>query len=296
MFSDLIRKLYDKTGCGVVLLIDEYDKPIIGHIEDGGEAESFRAALESFYQTIKGAEAMLRFVFLTGVTKFAKVSIFSKLNNLSDISMNKRYATMFGYTQAELEQNFTEHMEAVVQAGTIDNWNRIMDKELLLENLRIWYDGFCFAEGCDTVYNPVSIGKFFYNDGEFANYWFETGTPTFLLKLLLSRQMMLTDMVEARMSLNSLATFNLAELAGTAVEPDRVVQLLFQTGYLTLGDMFMLGGVRHYKLRFPNFEVRSSFEVGLLKAYDKHSQPDSYAVDLYMSALKGDTQQGAKDT
>ena len=291
MFKRLIRKLYEKYACGVVLLIDEYDKPIIGHVEDAGDAEAFRGALESFYQIIKGAEAQLRFVFLTGVTKFAKVSIFSKLNNLTDISMSEDYATMFGYTQAELEQNFSEYLEAVVQAGTRDNWNRVMDRGLLLSGLRSWYDGFCFAPGCETVYNPVSIGKFFYNKAKFRNYWFETGTPAFLLKLMTGKQMLLTDMVGASLSDESLATFNLADLAGERVQPQRVLQLLLQTGYLTLEGEEVQNGMSYYILRFPNGEVRSSFEAGLLTAYNYETDPYAYVYKLGRAAKSGETGQ-----
>ena len=291
MFDDLIRKLYEKYACGVVLLIDEYDKPIIGHVEDAGDAESFRRALESFYQVIKGAASLLRFVYLTGVTKFAKVSIFSKLNNLTDISMSEDYATMFGYTQEELEENFSEHLEAVVQAGTRDNWNRVMDMQGLLSQLKLWYDGFCFAAGCGTVYNPVSIGKFFYDKGIFRNYWFETGTPTFLLKLMISKQMMLTDMVEARISDDSLATFNLTELTGKNVEAERVLQLLLQTGYLTLGKLRIMGGERIYSLRFPNREVRTSFETGLLRAYNASADSYTYVFKMVDAAMSGNTEE-----
>ncbi len=291
MLDDIIRKLYKKYDCGVVLLIDEYDKPIIGHVEDAGDAEVFRAALESFYQTIKGAEPLLRFVFLTGVTKFAKVSIFSKLNNLTDISMHRNYAAMFGYTQTELEENFSEHLAQVVREGTRDRWGRVMDMQGLLDQLRYWYDGFCFAVAAETVYNPVSIGQFFYSEGQFANYWFETGTPTFLLKLLVRKRMFLTDMVEASLSADSLATFNLTDLAGREVSAERVVQLLFQTGYLTLDSLLEMGGLRSFSLRFPNEEVRSSFEVGLLTTYERLAESDTYAFKLVKAAMSGGTVQ-----
>ncbi|MBE6102682.1 MAG: hypothetical protein E7200_11450 [Selenomonas ruminantium] len=289
MFGDLIRKLHEKYACGVVLLIDEYDKPIIGHVEDAGDAEAFRRALESFYQIIKGAEALLRFVFLTGVTKFAKVSIFSKLNNLTDISMSVDYATMFGYTQEELEQSFSEHLEALSRQERRSGTGRGMTMGELLSEVKFWYDGFCFADESETVYNPVSIGKFFYNNGVFQNYWFETGTPTFLLRLLLGKNMFLTDMVEASMSVDSLATFNLVDLSGHNVPFERAVQLLFQTGYLTLDHLLDMGKLRSFALRFPNFEVRSSFEVGLLTTYERFSEPDTYAVKLFRAAMSGAT-------
>ena len=158
---------------------------------------------------------------------------------------------MFGYMRAELEENFAEYMDAVVRGGRRDRWDRVMDLQGLIPQLKLWYDGFCFSAGAGTVYNPVSIGKFFYNKGEFANYWFETGTPAFLLKLLTRKRMFLTDMVEAGMSADSLATFNLADLAGREVSSERVVQMLFQTGYLTLDSLLEMAVCAALPCAFP---------------------------------------------
>ena len=167
------------------LLIDEYDKPLLDHMSTPDEvAEAWRAFMDNFYQVIKGAESMLRFVFITGVTKFAKVSIFSKLNNLDDITMDEDYANMFGYTQQELEDNFAEHLDAAIQHKVCDNHGHELSRKELLEELKFWYDGFTFSENGSNVYNPVSIGNFFNKHYRFNNYWFATGTPSFLMKLL----------------------------------------------------------------------------------------------------------------
>ena len=135
-------------------------------------------------QVIKGAEPMLRFAFITGVTKFAKVSIFSKLNNLDDITMSQNYAEMFGYTQAELEKYFAEYIDDAVGRKTTDNYGRVLSREQFLAEIKKWYDGFKFSGKGENVYNPVSIGQFMTNNYEFNNYWFTTGTPSFLMKLL----------------------------------------------------------------------------------------------------------------
>ncbi|MEI6423549.1 MAG: AAA family ATPase, partial [Lentisphaerota bacterium] len=178
-FTELIEKLAATAG-KIVILIDEYDKPILDNVVKAN-IESIRDVLENFYSVVKATEPYQRFVLLTGVSKFARVSVFSKLNNLTDITMDSRYATMLGYTQEELEENFTEYIEHVCR-------ERKMNKAALLDKLKLWYNGYKFHQNAETVYNPVSIGKFFESGGEFKNYWFETGTPSFLLKLAKKQQ------------------------------------------------------------------------------------------------------------
>ena len=265
-FKEAIRSLYEATGVGVVVLIDEYDRPILEHIENSREAEIFRDTLETFYQIIKGSESLLRFVFIAGVTKFAKVSVFSKLNNLTDISKVAKYACMFGYTQEELEGNFNEYIKKALAKGIPDH-PEINSRTLLLEEIKHWYDGFRFVPGEATVYNPVSIGKFFWNDQEFANYWFETGTPTFLMKLLKQKGLTLVDAARATMSEASLSTFDVNELSTNDVQDERLIQILFQTGYLTIEKLKRVRPERVYQLRFPNYEVSYSFEKNLLNVY-----------------------------
>ena len=178
--------------------------------------ESIREVLENFYSVVKASEPYQRFVLLTGVSKFARVSVFSKLNKLADITMDARFATMLGNTQEELEENFAEHIEHVCLEQKID-------KAELLDKLKLWYNGYRFEEDAEPVYNPVSIGKFFESGGKFKNYWFETGTPSFLLKLAKKQQFDFEKELSQPVS----------ELAFASYEIDRLqtLPLLFQTGY-----------------------------------------------------------------
>ena len=135
MFAELLENLYDKTCKRVVLLIDEYDKPLLDHMDTPEKAEEWQSFMDHFYQVIKGSERILRFVFITGVTKFAKVSIFSKLNNLNDITLDEDYAEMFGYTQRELESYFAEYIDAAVRSKICDNHGKILSRQELLDEL-----------------------------------------------------------------------------------------------------------------------------------------------------------------
>jgi len=173
-FQELIDNLADRHG-KVVILVDEYDKPLLGHLGNPAVAE-FQRILKEFYSVIKTTEAQQRFALLTGVSKFSKVSVFSDLNNLTDLTMSRHAATLLGYTQDELEHNFPDYIEAL--AGSIGK-----TVEATLADLRGWYNGYRFEEKAETVYNPVSVMKCF-QELKFKNYWFETGTPTFLIELL----------------------------------------------------------------------------------------------------------------
>jgi hypothetical protein len=215
-FSELIRTLSKKNG--VVILVDEYDKPILDNIGKS-HVEEIRDALSNFYSVIKSTESCQRFVFMTGVSKFSKVSVFSKLNNLTDLTMDAKCATMLGYTQTELEENFSGYLDQVCSAQNVVRPD-------LLDNLRKWYNGYRFEESAPTVYNPVSVGKFFESGGKFRNYWFETGTPTFLLKLAKKQQFDFEQELSRSVD----------ELAFSSYEIDKldVLPLLVQTGYLTI--------------------------------------------------------------
>ena len=173
MFREIITELSKKNE--IVILLDEYDKPILNNIGKP-ECKQILADLKAFYSVIKAFEGKLRFAFITGVSKFCHVSLFSDLNNLTDITMDARYATMLGYTQTEFESNFREQIDAASQKLG-------MPKEELLPEIKAWYDGFRFEEDAESVYNPVSLASFFEKDGKFNNYWFETGTPKFLVDL-----------------------------------------------------------------------------------------------------------------
>ena len=164
-FAELIEKAYEKYHQKVVILIDEYDKPILDNIENIPEALLIRNGMRNFYTKIKENDRYLRFAFLTGVSKFAKVSIFSGLNNLEDISLNPDYGNICGYTQLDLDTTFAPYLEGVD-----------------MEKVKGWYNGYNFLG--DTVYNPFDILLFIKNHHRFKNYWFETGTPSFLIELI----------------------------------------------------------------------------------------------------------------
>ena len=246
-FRELILKAAAKEK--VVILIDEYDKPILDNITNP-QAESLREALASFYSVIKATEPYQRFVLMTGVSKFSQDSAFSKLNNLADISMDARFASMLGYTQEELESNFAERIDLAANANGVS-------REDLLAQLKEWYNGYRFEENSPTVYNPVSIAKFFEAGGKFKNFWFETGTPKFLIELLKKGDYDLP-------SLESLSIdetgFSAYEISNMAAEP-----LLFQTGYLTITGHDPETMV--HTLGYPNREVKNAFLRHFLDAF-----------------------------
>ncbi len=249
-FSAIIRELHGKSG-PVVLLIDEYDKPLLENLVNGKAAE-IRDVLSDFYSTIKLEDSRERFVFLTGVSKFCQVSIFSKLNNLRDISMSGDYATMLGYTQEELEKNFGEWI--VESEG-----RQALPREQFMAKIKEWYDGFRFHQNAEAVYNPVSLAEFFLNHGEFRNYWFSTGTPTFLMELLKSTRFDFEKALREPVDEIAFSAYEIGE-----VDP---MSLLLQTGYLTIKDSWEEWEVRKYRVGFPNHEVKAAFNAYLLNAY-----------------------------
>jgi hypothetical protein len=245
-FRELVLKLAERDG-KVVILVDEYDKPLLGQLGQPGVRE-IQSALKAFYGVIKATEAAQRFVLITGVSKFSKVSIFSDLNNLTDLTMNRSAATLLGYTQSELEANFPEHIAALAAALG-------KSREETLADLRAWYNGYRFHHEAETVYNPVSVMKCFY-ERDFKNYWFETGTPRFLVDLLKDQPVSLNDL-------------NVPETAFSAYEPDRLepLPLLVQTGYLTVKTAALIGDMRYYALGFPNREIEQSFSYWLAQGF-----------------------------
>ena len=244
MFHDLIKALYDTKG-EVVILLDEYDKPILSNISKEN-CRAFLDALKVFYSVIKEKNGMIRMAFITGVSKFCHVSLFSELNNLTDITMDARFATMLGYTQEELEENFSDRL-ALLSDGS--------DPDEFMQEIKRWYNGYRFHSNAATVYNPVSLTKFFQSGGEFNNYWFSTGTPTFLLDLIKKHRFNFEDVLNSPVS----------NFAFDAYEIDRLnpLTLLLQTGYLTIDSAVKRFGDTAYKLRFPNLEVKGSFETYL---------------------------------
>ncbi|MCF8107618.1 MAG: ATP-binding protein [Desulfohalobiaceae bacterium] len=235
-FAELIHSLYKQYGLGVVVLVDEYDKPILDNIENTDTAVSIWDELKNYYSVIKDADPYLEFVFITGVSKFSKVSLFSGLNNLNDITLNKRYSALCGYTQAELEDVFADRLQGVD-----------------LEQVRHWYNGYNWLG--EEVYNPFDI-LLYLDSKEFAGYWFETATPTFLIKLLHSRRYSIPSLEEIRASEKLLGSFDVDRL--------EIETLLFQTGYLTLRSVQNVAGTRRFCLGYPNQEVKLGLTDSLL--------------------------------
>ncbi len=217
LLGELIISLHTKYQAQVVLLIDEYDKPIIDFLEDLDKAREHRDFLKNLYSIIKPMDSYLRFVFLTGVSKFSKVSIFSDLNNLTDISTSAEFANITGYTQAELEHYFANRIEEMAVFMNLE-------KEALLQKIKTFYNGYSW-NGKDFLYNPFSVLSFF-RIKSFDNFWFSTGTPTFLTKLLQK------DFVYNLSKVKS----NQLALDSVNLENPNLTALLFQTGYLTIKE------------------------------------------------------------
>lgn len=238
-FADVISGLRQKTNMPVVLLIDEYDKPILDNLVAGRDEEAIavRDGLKGFYSVIKDSDPHLRFVLLTGVSKFSKVSLFSGLNNLEDITLSPTFASICGYTDAELRHTFAEWL------GGVD-----------MNEVRRWYNGYNF-DG-EAVYNPFDVLLYLKNR-VFKSYWFETGNPSFLLRVLQERKISALDLGSLRAGAALLSSFDVK-----AIEPEA---LLFQTGYLTIKRRRDRGQMIAYELGFPNFEVQTSFHDSLLR-------------------------------
>lgn len=235
----------------VIILIDEYDKPIIDNIDNLAEAERIRDTLKAFYTMIKSLDAYIHFVFITGISKFSRVGVFSSMNNLLDLTLSPRFATALGVTQGELESLFAEHSQALAT-------KLAMTESDLLQQIRRWYDGFCFAEGGEHVYNPFSTLHLFYHQ-RFANYWFESGTPTFLIKLIRDRGYEVKQLSNLDVAEIDFSSYELENLA--------IVPLLFQTGYLTIKATYQQAEDLIYTLDYPNHEVEHAFITYLLSEF-----------------------------
>ena len=281
IFIDLIRQLQKQRG-QVVVLIDEYDKPILDNLSDVKKAEEMREILRSFYTVLKSCDEYLRFVFITGISKFSKMGVFSAMNNLQDISSSHKYSDIAGYTQEELGHYFSDRIEALAQSMSITK-NELTDK------IRKYYDGFSF-DGTTRLYNPFSILNFFF-DGTFKNYWYTSGSPTFIVKYMKEHQ--ISDPEEYRHIKVS------SDFADThEIEKATPESFLYQSGYLAIekseGDTLTLD--------YPNEEVRKSLvrmyldEIYHVKRYitvgaqlwDALSNGDiAQAVELYNMAISG---------
>ncbi len=261
-FAHLIEALHRQTGRPVVVLIDEYDKPILDALEESDIARANRDFLRGLYATIKDNDAHIAFVFLTGVSKFSKVSLFSGLNNLKDITLDARYSALCGYTDADLDTVFAPELPG-------------LDRD----EIRRWYNGYSWL-GEDKVYNPFDILLLF-DRRRFGAYWFETGTPTFLIETLISRGVNALSLDDMLGSDELLSAFDVDHIATEA--------LLFQTGYLTIHQTELRGWEMYYRLSYPNREVQQSLNRSLLNHLTKNpAQQVEYSARLYDLLLVND--------
>ena len=250
-FEGLLARAYQKTGKQVVILVDEYDKPLLQTMGVNEELnEQYRNMLKAFYSVIKTCDQYIRFAFLTGVTKFSKISIFSDLNNLRDISMEKQYAGICGITQEELEANFQPEIQVLADEQELDYQQALAD-------LKQWYDGYLFHPAGEGMYNPYSVLSALVKK-EIRSYWFSTGTPTFLVNFLKEAHYYIPD-------LDGGVELNEAGLETYRAVAENALPILFQSGYLTIKEY--ISDVRLYRLGFPNDEVRYGFLENLLPAY-----------------------------
>ena len=266
LFQELLEKL--STHNKVVLLIDEYDKPIIDYLDNIAQAKAHQQVLKSFYSIIKDADPYIRFLLITGVSKFSKVSIFSELNNLEDITIDWRFAALVGLTQKELTHNFEQHLQESEQRLK-------MSRNQLLAAVKEWYNGYSW-DGEVFVYNPFSLLNFFQKSA-FHNFWFSTGTPTFLVNLLKERNLYNLGKTEVGQ-----ATFDSFD-----IENIESYSLLFQTGYLTIKSVEPFG---LYVIDYPNREVKDSMLQYLVAGFSHgaYSQSTPIVLKLRKAFLAND--------
>jgi hypothetical protein len=270
VFGNLVYEVAKRGSDGkCVVLIDEYDKPLLNHLGDSDVAR-YQQILKPFYGVVKYTEGVQRFAFITGVSKFSTVSIFSDLNNLNEFSMDARVGTLFGYTHEEVKANFPESLAALgAKLG--------LDAEATFAKLVHWYDGYRFEENAEHVFNPVSVGKCL-SSGKFDPYWFETGTPSFLIRLMERNPVTLDDI-------------EVSQTSFSVYEPDKpaLMSLLYQTGYLTIKAAHDEGEDRVYRLGCPNYEVRKAFSESLSVEFSHlDAFEHSSLLNQMLAALRSD--------
>jgi hypothetical protein len=250
LFLALIQKLNIKYGKCVAILIDEYDAPIIDHLDDTELAVKMRKTLKGFYGTLKKCERERGFVFITGVSKFAKTSLFSGVNNLTDLTLNEKYANIVGFTIEEFDSLFKEHMEKTlnfcISEKRYENLRSVAD---LKKRIMDWYDGYSW-DGKGSVLNPWAVLSFFFNQ-KFGNFWLDTGSPTFLENMIKSGKISISDIFNKNFLTEDMNIINIGDRLNLKA-------LLFQSGYLTIARTEYLDKGIQYFLNFPNLEVRAS--------------------------------------
>ena len=272
LLRGLIRRAYEKTGKQVVVIIDEYDAPLLDVLHDE-RLKEFRVVMQEFYQPLKASEAMVKFCFITGITKFSQLSIFSTINNLTNVSMDSKYAALCGITEHEFATDMAPDIAMLAKEYECS-------PEEMHEKLKLQYDGYQFADKSPEIYNPFSLLKCF-NQKRIANYWFESGTPTFLIHQMqhFRTDIMGMDRIEA-----SATSFDRPTEAMTTALP-----LLYQSGYITIKDYDR--ETESYILSIPNKEVRVGLIDGLIPAYtglDGSTVQDGFALKFYRALRKDD--------
>ena len=268
-FKGVIRRACEQTGEQVVVLVDEYDKPLLSSIDNETLHEAYRKTLKAFFSVLKSMDDHIRFVFLTGVSKFSHVSIFSDLNNLNDISMDARYVDVCGISERELHACFDESIRELASANG-------MTYEETCEKLRKQYDGYHFRENSVGIYNPFSLLNTFAK-GVFDDYWFATGTPTFLVKLLQQNDYELHELKGIYVDGDVLSSVD--------EEYDDPIPVLFQSGYLTIAGYDPELG---YRLDFPNQEVERGFFRFLVPYYTSWQKSSVKGIlNKMTSAVRG---------
>jgi hypothetical protein len=272
-FVRLIETLHNKYNEKVVVIIDEYDKPLLSTIDAPEIHVKMREALKSFYGILKSSDKYLKFVFLTGVSKFSHVSIFSDLNHLVDLTLDPRYADICGLTQEEVEKNFAPEINGILE-------DTGKDRADYLENLHKFYNGYRFSEKLLSVYNPFGLLNHFDKNGKFLPYWYDTGSPAFLVNLVIKQKINIPGLTDMNVNYEDFRKYDIEDMKA---EP-----LLYQTGYLTIKDFNE--ELNQYTLDYPNEEVRTSFTNSLMEQYFQSANGVSrdLKTQLPQALLKGD--------
>lgn len=268
-FEGVIRRAAEHTGKQAVILVDEYDKPMLQAIGNNALQEEYRSTLKAFYGALKSCDKYIRFAFLTGVTKFGKVSVFSDLNNLIDLSFDEDYATLCGITEEELHEYFDNSIKLLADKNK-------MGVTQTYERLKQYYDGYHFAYDTPGIYNPFSILNTL-KKGRYGNYWFETGTPSFLVHQLQKTGYRLDEMTEENLSSDTLNSIDIMD--------ENPLPLLYQSGYLTIKNYDER--FKTYTLGFPNREVREGFIKYLVPFYTpKRENNTMFSMDKFVQEVE----------
>ncbi|MEZ4883855.1 MAG: AAA family ATPase [Chitinophagales bacterium] len=283
MMNDLILEIYEKTGKEVVVLIDEYDAPIARNITNMKAAEDFQNSLRDFYSILKASNNELKFVFFTGISKFAKMSIFSVVNLMKDVSLKPQFVNILGFTMEELKQYFGDYIRQFAAK------EQTTETELL-EEITTWYDGYSW-DGKSRLFNPYSIVNVF-QDQKFNNYWFETGTPAILIKLIKEKYAIERETVPTMEEFENIET---AMLDSSYDLTTRIPleKLLYETGYLTITNIFETEIGDLYTLNYPNSEVRQSFNAFILEVFSNQNVANiNYNAIKLRTALQNQDKDG----